>query len=170
MPERLSVWPPMFPFSLIVTPACTGSSHCLSNPHSQHQRAPCSVLPSQDIGTVVRMVQKCGPQIFACVNDPDCKAALDCLQACDPTDQVLLRVPANRSNLQEHTVAPCVIANATTPGKPVSATTPLDTQWVMLSGTAGLQLPVHRDVREQATGGIQPLHPGGGRQLPSPMQ
>lgn len=35
------------------------------------------------------MVQKCGPQIFACVNDPDCKAALDCLQACDPTDQVL---------------------------------------------------------------------------------
>jgi VDE lipocalin domain len=34
------------------------------------------------------MVQKCGPQIFACVNDPDCKAALDCLQACDPTDQV----------------------------------------------------------------------------------
>ena len=36
---------------------------------------------------IARMVQKCGPQIFACVNDPDCKAALDCLQACSPTDQ-----------------------------------------------------------------------------------
>jgi hypothetical protein len=43
---------------------------------------------TQDPGTIFRMVQKCGPQIFACVNDPDCKAALDCLQACDPTDQV----------------------------------------------------------------------------------
>ena len=43
----------------------------------------------QDPATIFRMVQKCGPQIFACVNDPDCKAALDCLQACDPTDQVL---------------------------------------------------------------------------------
>ena len=42
----------------------------------------------QDPATIFRMVQKCGPQIFACVNDPDCKAALDCLQACDPTDQV----------------------------------------------------------------------------------
>lgn len=42
----------------------------------------------QDPATIFRMVQKCGPQIFACVNNPDCKAALDCLQACDPTDQV----------------------------------------------------------------------------------
>ena len=38
--------------------------------------------------TIARMVSKCGPQIFACVNDTDCKAALDCLQACSPTDQV----------------------------------------------------------------------------------
>jgi hypothetical protein len=38
---------------------------------------------------LARMVSKCGPQIFACVNDPACKAALDCLQACSPTDQVL---------------------------------------------------------------------------------
>ncbi len=35
MPDRLSVWPPMLPFSLVVTPACTCSSHCLSTPHSQ---------------------------------------------------------------------------------------------------------------------------------------
>lgn len=45
-------------------------------------------MRAQDPATIFRMVQKCGPQIFACVNDPDCKAALDCLQACDPTDQV----------------------------------------------------------------------------------
>ena len=35
----------------------------------------------------MNMVSKCGPQILACVSDPTCKAALDCLQACDPTDQ-----------------------------------------------------------------------------------
>ncbi|KAK9905608.1 hypothetical protein WJX75_002931 [Coccomyxa subellipsoidea] len=37
---------------------------------------------------LARMITKCGPQIFACVNDPECKAALDCLQSCSPTDQV----------------------------------------------------------------------------------
>jgi hypothetical protein len=42
----------------------------------------------QDLGVLVNMVSKCGPQILACVTDPTCKAALDCLQACDPTDQV----------------------------------------------------------------------------------
>ena len=36
---------------------------------------------------LARMITKCGPQIFACVNDPECKAALDCLQSCSPTDQ-----------------------------------------------------------------------------------
>lgn len=45
---------------------------------------------SQDLGTIANMIRKCGPQIFACVNDPDCKAALDCLQGCGPTDQVRL--------------------------------------------------------------------------------
>ena len=42
---------------------------------------------------LARMIRHCGPQIFACVNDPECKAALDCLQACSPTDQVLLADP-----------------------------------------------------------------------------
>ena len=37
--------------------------------------------------TVANMCAKCGRQILACVNDPECKAALDCLQACSPTDQ-----------------------------------------------------------------------------------
>ena len=39
--------------------------------------------------TIARMIKNCGPQIFACVNDPECKAALDCLQACSATDQVM---------------------------------------------------------------------------------
>ena len=39
--------------------------------------------------TIARMIKNCGPQIFACVNDPECKAALDCLQACSATDQVI---------------------------------------------------------------------------------
>ena len=43
---------------------------------------------AQDLGVLVNMISKCGPQILACVSDPTCKAALDCLQACDPTDQV----------------------------------------------------------------------------------
>lgn len=38
--------------------------------------------------TIAKMIKNCGPEIFACVNDPECKAALDCLQACSPTDQV----------------------------------------------------------------------------------
>ena len=38
---------------------------------------------------LLNMVSKCGPQILACVTDPTCKAALDCLQECDPTDQVM---------------------------------------------------------------------------------
>ena len=39
--------------------------------------------------TIARMIKNCGPQIVACVNDPECKAALDCLQACSATDQVM---------------------------------------------------------------------------------
>ncbi|PSC68636.1 violaxanthin de-epoxidase-related [Micractinium conductrix] len=34
------------------------------------------------------MVGKCGGQIFRCVTDPTCKAALDCLQGCEFNDQV----------------------------------------------------------------------------------
>lgn len=45
-------------------------------------------MRAQDPGTIFNMMTKCGSQILACVNDPDCKAALDCLQACGPTDQV----------------------------------------------------------------------------------
>ena len=33
------------------------------------------------------MVGKCGGQIFRCVTDPTCKAALDCLQGCEFNDQ-----------------------------------------------------------------------------------
>ncbi len=34
------------------------------------------------------MVTKCGGQIFRCVTDTSCKAALDCLQTCEFNDQV----------------------------------------------------------------------------------
>lgn len=36
------------------------------------------------------MVGKCGAQIFGCVTDTTCKAALDCLSACEFNDQVRL--------------------------------------------------------------------------------
>lgn len=34
------------------------------------------------------MVKHCGKDIMACVNDPTCKAGLDCLNACAFNDQV----------------------------------------------------------------------------------
>jgi hypothetical protein len=34
------------------------------------------------------MVRHCRAEIFACVNDPTCKAGLDCLQGCAFHDQV----------------------------------------------------------------------------------
>lgn len=34
------------------------------------------------------MVKNCSPQIYACVSDPNCKAALDCLEKCGLNDQV----------------------------------------------------------------------------------
>lgn len=42
----------------------------------------------QGVGTIVNMMTKCGSQVVACVSDDKCKAALDCLQECDPLDQV----------------------------------------------------------------------------------
>ena len=42
----------------------------------------------------MNMVSKCGSQVVACVTDETCKAALDCLQECDPLDQVRPRAYA----------------------------------------------------------------------------
>jgi hypothetical protein len=77
------------------------------------------------------MVQKCGPQIFACVNDPDCKAALDCLQACDPTDQVLMPVVAGaRPSCSDDSCMPAAcLASASA-----------------ASSYTGVLISVHRDV------------------------
>ncbi|KAK9829000.1 hypothetical protein WJX72_003323 [[Myrmecia] bisecta] len=45
-------------------------------------------MAAQDLATIWKMCTKCGPQILACVQNPDCKAALDCLQNCASNDQV----------------------------------------------------------------------------------
>ena len=41
-----------------------------------------------DLKSLYCMVSHCGSQILGCVNDPTCKAGLDCLQACSFNDQV----------------------------------------------------------------------------------
>ena len=45
-------------------------------------------MQAQDLSTVWKMGTKCGKQIVACVQDPECKAALDCLTSCASNDQV----------------------------------------------------------------------------------
>ncbi|KAK9839677.1 hypothetical protein WJX81_005418 [Elliptochloris bilobata] len=45
-------------------------------------------LRASGIGAVACMLKNCRGQITACLADPECKAGLDCLQACSPTDQV----------------------------------------------------------------------------------
>lgn len=45
-------------------------------------------MQAQDLSTVWKMCTKCGKQILACVRDPECKAALDCLTSCASNDQV----------------------------------------------------------------------------------
>ena len=46
-------------------------------------------MQAQDLSTIWKMCSKCGKQILACVRDPECKAALDCLTSCSSNDQVL---------------------------------------------------------------------------------
>jgi hypothetical protein len=41
-----------------------------------------------DLESLQCMMTHCRQQIFDCVNNPTCKAALDCLQACAFNDQV----------------------------------------------------------------------------------
>ena len=45
-------------------------------------------LRASGIGAVACMLKNCRSQVAACIADPECKAGLDCLQACSPTDQV----------------------------------------------------------------------------------
>ena len=45
-------------------------------------------MRAQDLSAVWKMCTKCGPKIVACLRDPQCKAALDCLQGCASNDQV----------------------------------------------------------------------------------
>lgn len=45
-------------------------------------------MQAKDLSTIWKMGTKCGKQILACVRDPECKAALDCLTSCASNDQV----------------------------------------------------------------------------------
>ena len=40
------------------------------------------------LGNIACMVRNCGNEVVSCVTDPQCKAALDCLEACNLNDQV----------------------------------------------------------------------------------
>ncbi len=41
-----------------------------------------------DLPSLYCMIKNCGTQVLDCVNNPTCKAGLDCLQACSFNDQV----------------------------------------------------------------------------------
>lgn len=55
---------------------------------------PATQVNMGDLQSLGCMVSKCRKQIVACVNDPQCKAALDGLSACGLNDQVRLTPPA----------------------------------------------------------------------------
>ena len=42
----------------------------------------------KDLNLIWCMVKNCRSEITSCINDPDCKAALDCLEGCGLNDQV----------------------------------------------------------------------------------
>lgn len=45
-------------------------------------------LRATSLASVQCMIKNCRSQILACILDPDCRQALNCLQNCAPTDQV----------------------------------------------------------------------------------
>lgn len=45
-------------------------------------------LRAKDFATLRAMAANCGPQVVACLADPNCRQALQCLTRCAPTDQV----------------------------------------------------------------------------------
>lgn len=42
----------------------------------------------KDLGVILCMVKNCRKEVVGCVQDPECKAALDCLESCGLNDQV----------------------------------------------------------------------------------
>uniref|UniRef100_A0A161Y0P5 VDE lipocalin domain-containing protein n=1 Tax=Daucus carota subsp. sativus TaxID=79200 RepID=A0A161Y0P5_DAUCS len=44
-------------------------------------------LRAQGFSTLSCMVKNCGPQVFNCLLDPNCRKALQCLNQCSPVDQ-----------------------------------------------------------------------------------
>ena len=47
-------------------------------------------LRAQDFKSIACMLTNCRSQILDCMSTPECRTALDCLQACAPNDQVSL--------------------------------------------------------------------------------
>lgn len=45
-------------------------------------------LRAKGLSTLYCMLKNCGPEVLNCLLDPDCRKALQCLNACSPTDQV----------------------------------------------------------------------------------
>lgn len=67
----------------VLQPMSLPAAHPLSCLDSVPHGGPPTPLPPPQC-----MVTKCGGQIFRCVTDTSCKAALDCLQTCEFNDQV----------------------------------------------------------------------------------
>ena len=59
-----------------------------AQPYLPRQVPAVDSLRASGIGAVACMLKNCRGQVAACIADPECKAGLDCLQACSPTDQV----------------------------------------------------------------------------------
>lgn len=99
----------------------------------------------------MNMVSKCGPQILACVSDPTCKAALDCLQACDPTDQA--------SSTQLLTLTPsqviCAMDSCCCFRRRCAC------RRVMTNSSAGVLISVHCVERDGEARGLHPLRATG---------
>ena len=115
------------------------------------------------------MVGKCGGQIFACMADSTCRTSLNCLSACEFNDQASraglgagspqslpqsCRLPALPG--PHHAACPLSCLAPTTP-RTLSPASPSPCLKRALS-PAGLHLPLHHLLREQAVRGVLPLH------------
>ena len=69
----------------------TARSHP-TNPHYHLVHRPASQVASttkgMDLPSLLCIMQHCRQQVMDCVNDPVCKAGLDCLETCSFNDQV----------------------------------------------------------------------------------
>ncbi|KAH6833703.1 violaxanthin de-epoxidase-like protein [Perilla frutescens var. hirtella] len=86
-------------------------------------------LRAKGFSTFKSMVRKCGPQIFNCLMDANCRKALRCLNECDPVDQAssyLCLASYESRRLEEFSLCVlqrhnCLELDAKIPEKPVVA-------------------------------------------------